>query len=145
MALQGRVSPGRADPTGAPHGAEGRLHSTGESCWRGCTPRRCIWSFSGMHFAPPPLSCNKDEQRAHPPLLHSRVRNGTGANFPSNASGHMETKEKQRRKTREHREDPTNERARNGQGEGAQGTSPCQTPANTATRSHLDEAPGKTS
>lgn len=55
---------------------------------------------SGMHFGspPPPLSCYRDEQRAHPPLLHSRVRNGTGANFPCSVSGHMETKEKQRRK-----------------------------------------------
>lgn len=46
-------------------------------------------------------------------------------------------------KKREHWEDPTNERARSGQGERAQGA--CQTPANTGTRSHLDEAAGKTS
>lgn len=67
----------------------------------GLYPQEMHMEVSGMHFGspPPPLSSDRDEQRAHPPLVHSRVRNGTGANFPSSASGHMETKEKQRRKT----------------------------------------------
>lgn len=68
----------------------------------GLCPQEMFMEVSGMHFGsslpPPPLSCDRDEQRAHPPRLHSRVRNGTGANFPSSVSGHMETKEKQRRK-----------------------------------------------
>lgn len=65
----------------------------------GAAPQEMHMELSGMHFgSPPPVSCDRDEQRAHPPLLHSRVRNGTGANFPSSVSGHMETKEKQRRK-----------------------------------------------
>lgn len=56
-------------------------------------------SISGLHFgSPPPLSCNSYEQYAHPPLLHSRVRNGKEANFPSSVPGHMKTKEKQRRR-----------------------------------------------
>lgn len=99
----------------------------------GLCPQEMHMEVSEMHFgsSPPPLSCDRDEQRAHPPRLHSRVRNGTGANFPSSVSGHMETKEKQRRKNRQQSKNPTNERARSGQGEGARGRSPCQTPANT--------------
>lgn len=67
----------------------------------GLHPQEMHMEVSEMRFGspPPPLSCSRDEQRAHPPLLHSRVRNGTGANFPSSVSGHMETKGKQRRKT----------------------------------------------
>lgn len=68
----------------------------------GLYPQETHMEFSEMHFGspPPPLSCYRDEQRAHPPFLHSRVRNGTGANFPSSVSGHMETKENRGEKER---------------------------------------------
>lgn len=65
----------------------------------GLYPQKMHMEVSGMHFGPPPLNCDRDEQHAHPPLLHSRIRNGTGANFPSSVSGHREIKEKQRKKT----------------------------------------------
>lgn len=60
-------------------------------------------SVSGLHFGSPPppplpLSCNSYEQCARPPLLHSRVRNGKEANFPSSVRGHTKTEENQRRR-----------------------------------------------
>lgn len=108
-------------------------------------------SVSGLHFGslpPLPLSCNSYEQCAHPPLLHSRVRNGKEANFPSSVPGHMKTKENQRmRKIK----DMGQLRQMKGQrvGKGRLGNkeviSRCQTTANPVTRLYLDEAPGKTS
>lgn len=43
----GQGFPRQSYSTGAPREAEGRLHSVGERCWRGCTPRKCTWRCLG--------------------------------------------------------------------------------------------------